>query len=240
MIDLFSSCLPRPPEGSTSLTLTSALASSLACLPDLAQFLTCMPWLLPSTPANMVATGPAPEPQPSIQHEPSLAAASNSLPTTRETSTAHPNQHATSQQIMCAEKTMPGGPPSAPAHEPARAFPSQPSDSSQAVPIDASADDSSPQLLDAASPAFHLESSKSLAQPFDPSHAIPIDAAADDSSSQPDAANPQTRNPAADRPNRHHRPPHLLLPRPGLNMPSESPNLFARMFAPVLSGRRFV
>ena len=132
MIDLFSSCLPRPPEGSTSLTLTSALASSLACLPDLAQFLTCMPWLHPSTPANMVATGPAPEPQPSIQHEPSLAAASNSLPTTRETSTAHPNQHATSQQIMCAEKTMPGGPPSAPAHEPARAFPSQPSDPSLA------------------------------------------------------------------------------------------------------------
>ena len=96
-----------------------------------------------------------------------------------------------------------------------RAFPSEPSLLSQSqpnldaaapppdaalldadVPIDASADDSSPQLLDAASPAFHLEPSQRPAQPFDPSHAIPIDAAADDSSSQPDAASLQPSNPS--------------------------------------------
>ena len=52
MIDMFSSYLPRPREDSALPTLASALASGLACLPDLAQLLTCMPWLHPSTPAN--------------------------------------------------------------------------------------------------------------------------------------------------------------------------------------------
>ena len=186
MIDLLSSYLPRPPEGSASPALASALASSLACLPDLAQAclpaLTCMPWLQhSSTPANMVATGSVPEPQPSIQHEPSLAAAPASLAMTREISHDHPKQHAASQQNMSPGVDDAQLEASILRPTATRAFPSEPSLPSQSqpnldaaapppdaalldadVPIDASADDSSPQLLDAASPAFHLEPSQSL------------------------------------------------------------------------------
>ena len=54
MIDLLSSYLPRPPEGSASPALASALALSLACLPELAQALTCLPWLHTNNPMQHI------------------------------------------------------------------------------------------------------------------------------------------------------------------------------------------